>query len=65
MKTVYKVFLILFIIFIGANLYVFDWSLGFFNEENAQFVLSMAAGFVGIFLVFVLNTWSKLASAKK
>ncbi|SEF72817.1 hypothetical protein SAMN05421847_0745 [Halpernia humi] len=64
MKTIYKVFLALFIIFIAANLYVFDWSISFFAEENSTFVLSMAAGLLGIFVVFVLHTWSKLSTAK-
>lgn len=64
MKTIYKVFLGLFIIFIAANLYVFDWSLPFFDEENSTFVLSMAAGLLGIFVVVVLNTWSKLSTAR-
>lgn len=65
MKTVYKVFLLVFVIFIAINLYAFDWQINFFDDENAKFVLSMSAGLLGIFLVFVLNTWSKLSLTNK
>lgn len=64
MQTFYKIFLVLFIIFIGFSLYAIDWSLGFMHEENTKFVLSIAAGIIGIILVFVLNTWSKLVPKK-
>lgn len=64
MQTIYKVFLILFVIFIGFNLYAIDWSLGFMHEENAKFLLSMSAAIIGLILVFVLNTWSKLGGRK-
>lgn len=64
MKTIYKIFLALFIVFIAANLIVFDWTIPFFDEENAKFVLSMSAGILGIFLIVVLHTWSKLSTSK-
>ncbi len=64
MQTLYKVFLVLFVIFIGFSLYAIDWNLGFMHEENSKFVLSLAAGILGIILVFVLNTWSKLSVKK-
>ena len=65
MKTIYKVFLVIFVIFIAINLYVFDWTTGFLKVDNATSVLSIAAGLIGIFLVIVLNTWSKLSTSKK
>ena len=65
MQTLYKIFLVLFVIFIGFNLYVIDWNLGFMHEENAKFLLSASAGIVGLILVFVLNTWSKLGVKSK
>ncbi|WP_417431278.1 hypothetical protein [Halpernia sp.] len=65
MKTVYKIFLALFVIFIAINFYVINWEAGFFAGENSTFIFSIAAGLVGIFIVFVLNTWSKLSTAKK
>ena len=65
MQKFYKIFLVLFVIFIGFNLYVIDWQLGFMHEENSKFILSIAAGIIGLILVFVLNTWSKLATKKK
>lgn len=64
MQTFYKVFLILFIIFIGFNLYVFEWDLGFWHEENTKFFLSISAAVLGIILIFVLNTWSKIGKRK-
>ncbi len=64
MQTFYKVFLVLFVIFIGFSLYAIDWNLGFMHEENSKFVLSLAAGIIGLILVFVLNTWSKLSVKK-
>lgn len=65
MKTIYKVFLVLFIILIAVNLYMIEWSLGFFHNENAKFIIPLGAGFIGLFLVIVLNTWSKLSTSKK
>ena len=62
MKTFYKVFLIIFIVFTLINLYAIDWSLGFMNDENTKYVFSIAAAILGILLVVVLNTWSKLKS---
>lgn len=64
MKRFYLIFLILFLVFIGFNLYSIDWQLGFMHEENSKFILSMSAGIVGVFAVFVLNMWSKLSVKK-
>ncbi|MEJ8598126.1 hypothetical protein JSO62_05410 [Riemerella anatipestifer] len=64
MKLVYKIFLVLFIVFIGLNLYAIDWELGFMDNENTKFVFSISAALLGVLLVFVLNTWSKLAPKK-
>lgn len=64
MKLLYKVFLILFILFIGFNLYAVDWGLGLFHEENAKFLFSVAAAILGLILVFVLDTWSKFGARK-
>ncbi len=64
MQLVYKIFLGIFSLCIGASLYAFNWELGFMNEENATMVFSLSAGIIGIILVFILNTWSKLALKK-
>lgn len=64
MQTIYKVFLIIFIVFLGINLYALDWNLGFMDNENSKFVFSIAASVIGILLVFVLNTWRKLSLKK-
>lgn len=61
MKTIYKIFLVVFIVFIGFNLYAIQWDLGFMNEENSTFVISLSAAIIGLMLVFVLNFWSKLS----
>lgn len=46
------------------NLYVMDWDLGFWDEENAKFILSMSAAVVGIIVVFILHNMSRLAGIK-
>ena len=61
MKTIYKIFLAIFVIFIGFNLYAINWDLGFMNEENTTFIISLSAAILGVILVFVLNFWSKLS----
>lgn len=65
MQHFYKIFLVLFVIFIAFNLYMMEWDLGFWHEENSKFILSMSAGILGIIVVFVLNTMSKLGAPKK
>lgn len=65
MQLFYKIFLALFVIFIGFNLYIMDWDLGFWDEENAKFILSMSAAILGIIVVFVLHTMSRLSAGKQ
>ena len=65
MKTSYKIFLALFVILIAVDLYMVDWNLGFFHGENAKFMIPLAAGVLGIFLVIILNTLSKLSASRK
>lgn len=64
MKTIYKIFLGVFILFIALNLYAIDWNIGFFHDDNTKFVFSISAGIIGILFVFVMNTWSKLSTKK-
>ena len=61
MNTFYKVFLIIFIVFIAINLYALDWSLGLLNAENNKFLFSIVAGILGLILTIVMNTWRKLS----
>ena len=61
MQRFYKIFLALFIVFIGINLYVIEWDLGFWDEENSKFILSMSAGVLGIIIVLVMHMMSRLA----
>lgn len=60
MQTVYKVFLVIFIVFAAINLYAIDWNIGFMHEENTKYLFSIAAAVIGLILVFVLNTWSRI-----
>ncbi|HMU07889.1 MAG TPA: hypothetical protein PKC37_08250 [Kaistella sp.] len=64
MQLFYKIFLALFVIFIGFNLYVMEWDLGFWHEENSKFILSISAAILGIIVVFVLHSMSKLSVKK-
>lgn len=64
MQTVYKIFLVLFIIFIGINIYAINWNIGFFHPENTTYLFSAAAGILGTILAFALNMWSKLSTRK-
>lgn len=64
MQNVYKIFLVLFVLFIGFNLYALDWDLGFMHQDNTKYVFSIAAAIIGILGVFVLNTWAKLPNRK-
>ncbi|MBV8325759.1 hypothetical protein [Chryseobacterium sp.] len=66
MKKFYKVFLVLFIVFIAINLYAIDWQqtdiLG--DEDNLKFVFSAAAAAIGLILLFVMDTWSRIGVKK-
>ncbi|SDE30522.1 hypothetical protein [Riemerella columbipharyngis] len=64
MQTIYKIFLVFFIICLGCCFAGINWRLGFMHNENTKFVFSIAASIIGIIGVFVLNTWSKLARRK-
>lgn len=65
MQRLYKFFLVLFLLFVGVNLYGLDWDKGLLHEENTKFVVSLVAGIIGLLLVFVLSTWSKLPAKKE
>ncbi|MCZ2084991.1 MULTISPECIES: hypothetical protein [unclassified Kaistella] len=64
MQRFYKIFLVLFIVFIAINLYVIEWDLGFWDEENSKFIFSMSAGILGIIVVLVMHTMSRLSVKK-
>lgn len=64
MQKFYKVFLIVFIVIIAINIYAIDWSSDILSEDNLKFVFSIAFGVVGVVLLFVLNTWSKIGLKK-
>ncbi|ANF51799.1 MULTISPECIES: hypothetical protein [Chryseobacterium] len=64
MQKFYKVFLVLFIVFIAINLYALDWQSDVLSEDNLKFVFSIASAVIGLVLLFVLNTWSKIGLKK-
>lgn len=55
-----KIVLVFLVICCVLNVYAIDWQLGFFHEENTKFLLAFSAGIVGIILLLILNTWSKI-----
>lgn len=61
MQLYYKIFLILFLVFIGINLYAIDWYIGFLHEENSKYIFSIAAAIIGILVVYVMHNWRKLS----
>lgn len=64
MQKFYKVFLVLFIVFIAINLYALDWQSDILSEDNLKFVFSIASATIGLILLFVMNTWSKIGVRK-
>jgi undecaprenyl pyrophosphate phosphatase UppP len=64
MGTFYKIFLVVFIISIAVSLYAIDWQAGFMDEENTKFIFSISAGILGIIVVYILHTLSKLSERK-
>lgn len=64
MQKFYKVFLVLFIVFIAINLYALDWQTDILSEDNLKFVFSIACAVIGLILLFVMNTWSKIGVKK-
>lgn len=64
MQKFYKVFLVVFVIIIGINVYAIDFSTDLLSEDNLKFVFSIGAGVIGLILLFVMNTWSKVGVRK-
>ena len=64
MQKFYKVFLVLFIVFIAINLYALDWQSDILSEDNLKFVFSIASAAIGLILLFVMNTWSEIGVRK-
>ncbi|MDR6158333.1 MULTISPECIES: hypothetical protein [Chryseobacterium] len=64
MQKFYKVFLVVFVVFIAINLYALDWQSDILSEDNLKFVFSVASALIGLILLFVMNTWSKIGVKK-
>lgn len=64
MQKFYKVFLVLFIVFIAINLYALDWQSDILSEDNLKFVFSIASAVIGLIILFVMDTWSRIGVKK-
>ncbi|MDR2238770.1 MAG: hypothetical protein LBE92_21865 [Chryseobacterium sp.] len=64
MQKFYKIFLVIFIVFIAINIYAIDWQTDILSEDNLKFVFSIASAVIGLILLFVLDTWSKIGVKK-
>ena len=66
MKKFYKVFLVVFIAFMAINLYAINWQLPdiLADEDNLRFVFSAGAAAIGLILLFVMDTWSRIGFKK-
>lgn len=64
MQKFYKVLLVVFVVFTAINLYALDWQSEILSEDNLKFVFSIASAVIGLILLFVLNTWSKIGVKK-
>ncbi|MCS3532702.1 hypothetical protein [Chryseobacterium sp. JUb7] len=64
MQKFYKVFLVVLIIIVAINVYAIDWQSDVLSEDNLKFIFSIAAGVLGLILLFVMNTWSKIGVKK-
>lgn len=65
MQKFYKVFLVVFIVFIAINLYAINWQTDILgDEDNLKFVFSAAAAALGLLLLFVMDTWSRIGAKK-
>ncbi|MFC3161114.1 hypothetical protein SAMN05443633_101188 [Chryseobacterium arachidis] len=64
MQKFYKVFLVLFIVFIAINLYALDWQADILSEDNLKFVFSIASAAIGLIVLFVMDTWSRIGVRK-
>ncbi|MDR6515736.1 hypothetical protein [Chryseobacterium camelliae] len=64
MQKIYKVFLVVFIVFTAINIYALDWQSDMLSEDNSKFVFSIASAVIGLILLFVLHTWSKVGVKK-
>ncbi|AKK71483.1 hypothetical protein HX13_05010 [Chryseobacterium sp. P1-3] len=65
MKKFYKVFLVIFIVFVAINLYAINWQTDILaDEDNLKFVFSAAAGIIGLILLFVMDAWSRIGVKK-
>ncbi|MGX9986904.1 hypothetical protein [Chryseobacterium sp. POL2] len=64
MQIFYKIFLVLFVVFIGINIYGINWNVGMLEDENSKFMFSIAASIIGIIVIYIMSTWQKVGAKK-
>ncbi len=60
MQTIYKVFLVIFIVFLGFNIFAINYNENWMSEENSIYIFSIAASVFGLLCTYILHIWSKL-----
>ncbi len=65
MQTIYKVFLGIFIVFGGLNIFAINYNESFTSEENSIYFISIVASLFGILCTYILHIWSQLKAKKK
>ena len=64
MQRFYKVFLVILLVIIAVNLYAFDYRSEIMSEDNSKVVFSVATAIIGLILLYVMHTWSKIGFKK-
>lgn len=64
MQRFYKVFLVILLVIIAVNLYAFDYRSEIMSEDNSKVVFSVATAIIGLILLYVMHTWSKIGLKK-
>ena len=64
MQRFYKVFLVILLVIIAVNLYAFDYRSEIMSEDNSKVVFSVATAIIGLILLYVMHTWSKIGVKK-
>ena len=65
MQTIYKVFLGVFIVFGGFNIFAINYNESFMSEENSIYLISIVASLFGVLCTYILHIWSKLKAKQK
>lgn len=64
MKNFYIGLAVLFIVFLGINIYAIDFSIGWFADENRVHLVAAGASLIGIIVIFLMMTMRDLSFRK-